>query len=180
MNADPTDRDLAQGAAFDGDEAAFRQLYRRHTPRLFRFALGLTGGRVSDAEDVIQEMWLRALRGLDRFRWDAQLGTWLRSIALNVWRSSRRRKDSQWLELEEQMVEGQEPPPPDARVDLERALPLLPAGCRAVVLLHDSEGLTHAEIGEMLGISPGTSKSQLFKGRRRLRRLLSAGEDGGT
>lgn len=178
MHSDQTDRDLAEGAVFRGDEAAFRQLYRRHTPRLYGFVLGLTGGRVQDAEDVIQEMWLRALRALDRFRWDAQLATWLRSIALNVWRSTRRRKDSQWLELEDQMIEGKEPAPPDTLVDLERVLPLLPAGCRAVVLLHDGEGLTHAEIAEMLGISPGTSKSQLFKGRRRLRRLLSSGEDG--
>ena len=178
MTSDPSDRDLAEGAAFGGDEAAFRQLYRRHTPRLYRFALGLTGGRVADAEDVIQEMWLRALRAMPRFRWDAQLSTWLRSIALNVWRTNRRRKDAQWLELEEHLVGGEEPPAPEALVDLERALPLLPAGCRAVVLLHDGEGLTHAEIGEMLGISPGTSKSQLFKGRRRLKRLLTAGEDG--
>lgn len=173
--ADPDpepDRVLTERIRADADEAAFRTLYRRHTPRAWQYALRLTGGHAADAEDLIQDMWLGAIRGLPRFRWDSSFATWLSAIVLNAWRHRMRRRDPEWLALPES---SPDPEPPDLadQLDLERALAALPPARRAIVLMHDWEGLTHEEIAERLGIAPGTSKSQLFHARARLRTLLA-------
>jgi DNA-directed RNA polymerase specialized sigma24 family protein len=168
--ASAPDRELAEALLHRGDEAAFRQLYQRHTPRLFQFVLRVLGGAEHDAEDVVQETWIRATQKLGEFRWEAAFGTWLTGIGLNVSRSLLRR-NGRWDagEVPEQWC----PPATDGeRIDLERALALLPAGYRVVLLLHDVEGYTHEEIGERLGVVPGTSKSQLSHARRALRQLL--------
>ncbi len=170
--ATPSDRWLADRVSRHGDEDAFRTLYGRYTPGLYRFALRVLGGNEFDAEDVVQQTWVNAVEGLDRFRWDASLRSWLFGIALNGCRGLFRRRDAGWLDLEQ----GPEVPAPRTsphdRIDLEAALTRLPPGYRTVVVLHDVEGFTHEEIGERLGISPNTSKSQLSRGRRMLRLLL--------
>lgn len=171
------DRVLADRVRAGGDESAFRTLYGRHTPAIYQFALRLAGGHEPDAEDVVQETWFRAVERLDGFRWEANLRTWLRAIALNVWRRRMRDRSPNWLPIEDDLLPGPAPVDPADRLDLERALTLLPPGYRAVLLLHDGEGRTHAEIGEALGISEGTSKSQLWRARTRLRTLLSPPED---
>ena len=165
------DRDLAEALLDGGSEAAFRELYRRHTPRLFQFVLRVLGGAEHDAEDVVQETWIRATQRLGEFRWEAAFATWLTGIGLNVARTLLRRggRWESWTEAPEPWT----PPPLDGeRIDLERALALLPPGYRLVVLLHDVEGYTHEEIAERLGVVPGTSKSQLSHARRALRQLL--------
>jgi RNA polymerase sigma-70 factor (ECF subfamily) len=175
MTATPpesSDRELVRRVVADGDERAFRTLYRRHTPALYQFALRLLGGNDAEAEDAVQETWIRGAQGWERFRWDASLATWLRAIALNVCRAAFRRRDAGWLEItpaEPAVPDGN----PEARIDLERALALLPPGYRTVFLLHDLEGHRHEEIASLLGTSAGTSKSQLFRARRALRRLLA-------
>jgi RNA polymerase sigma-70 factor (ECF subfamily) len=170
--APATDRELAEALLLRGDERAFRELYRRHTPRLHQLVLRIMGGAEHDAEDVVQETWIRATGKLDTFRWEAAFGTWLTGIGLNVARGILRRRGKWEVEMDPG-VEPWRPPPRDGeRIDLERAIALLPAGYRAVVVLHDVEGYTHEEIGERLGISPGTSKSQLFNARRALRAIL--------
>jgi RNA polymerase sigma-70 factor (ECF subfamily) len=169
---EPSDRELVRRVMADGDEPAFRTLYRRHTPALYQFALRTMGGDAAEAEDVVQETWIRGAQGWSGFRWDASLVTWLKAIALNVCRAAFRRRDTGWLE-----VPAAEPAVPDgnpeARIDLERALALLPPGYRTVLVLHDLEGFHHEEIAGMLGTSTGTSKSQLFRARRAIRNLLS-------
>ena len=181
MNADTAavpDHALAQALLLRGDEAAFRQLYARHTPRLFQFVLRVVGGAEHDAEDVVQETWIRATQALGSFRWDAAFATWLTGIGLNVARGLLRR-EGRWDAPPNGLAEPQGMAVPHGeRIDLERALALLPAGYRTVLLLHDVEGYTHEEIGERLGISPGTSKSQLFNARRTLRRLLEPAKEG--
>lgn len=170
----PTDRELA-ALVISGDEAAFRQLYRRHTPRLLALVLRFLGGHEADAEDVVQEAWVRASQGLERFRWEAALGSWLASIALNLAREHLRR---QGRRLEVSWPQGEAEPPPQEPLallepsDLERAIAALPAGYRAVLVLHDVEGLNHEEIADVLGCRVGTSKSQLHKARARMRELL--------
>lgn len=172
----PTDRWLADRVRQHGDEDAFRTLYARYTPGLYRFVLRLLGDNEFDADDVVQQTWVSAVEGLDRFRWEASLRSWLFGIALNGCRGLFRRKDSGWLDL----YAGPEPEAPRStpheRLDLEAALAKLPPGYRAVVVLHDVEGFTHEEIGSRLGISANTSKSQLSRGRRLLRSLLTPEE----
>jgi RNA polymerase sigma-70 factor, ECF subfamily len=158
------------------DEAAFRALYARHTDTLYRFLLRLTG-RAADAEEGVQETWVRACRGLDRFAWRSALGTWLAGIAIRWWREERRRRgtnqDAAW---DEAFLDDAPAPPLGEvaidRIDLERALGELSLGYREAILLHDVYGHTHSEIAEMLDVDEGTSKSQLSRARRALRARL--------
>lgn len=162
--------DLVRGS----DERPFRTIYRRHTPRLYSLALRLLGGDVRDAEDAVQETWIRAVEGLQRFRWESAFGTWLGGIAINVCRDTLRRRrrgrEGRWDETEEVVAPALSA---DERLDLERAIAALPDGYRAVLVLHDIEALPHESIAAHLGISVGTSKSQLHRARRALRALLA-------
>lgn len=167
-----SDRELADRIADTGDERAFRTLYRRHTPALYPFVLRILGGSEADADDVVQDTWMRAVRALARFRWDASFRTWLLGIGLNRAREvlrKRARHDgvaSMGRDLPAAPVRAED------RMDLERAIAALPDGYRTVLLLHDVEGFTHPEISERLEIAVGTSRSQLFHARRTLRGLL--------
>lgn len=174
--APPADRLLADRVRRDRDEEAFRTLYRRYTPGLYRFVLRLLGGNEFDAEDVVQQAWLKAVEGLGDFRWEASFRTWLHGIALNYCRGLFRRKEPRWLALEEGPPLAGPMSHPHERIDLETALTRLPSGYRTVIVLHDVEGYTHEEIGQRLGISANTSKSQLSRGRRLLRSLLAPEE----
>ena len=169
-----TDRELAV-QVMTGDEVAFRQLYQRHTPRLMALVLRFVGGHEADAEDVVQEAWLRATERLGQFRWEAAFGSWLSAIALNLAREQlrrhSRRREVEWPEEEPPAAEPLERVDPR---DLERAIASLPQGYRSVLVLHDVEGYRHEEIAEQLGVSVGTSKSQLFHARRAMRHALGA------
>jgi RNA polymerase sigma-70 factor (ECF subfamily) len=165
------DRALAE-AFLHGDEPAFRELYRRHTPRVYALVRRLLGRRQQDADDAVQETWLRAARGLAGFRWDAAFGTWLVGIAVNVSREGRRRPAADSLAVD---FAPAVPPPDGGGIDLERAVLTLPDGYRHVLVLHDVWGMTHEEVGRALGIDPGTSKSQLSRARRALRERLWTG-----
>jgi len=167
-----SERQCAQRFCESGDENAFRELYRLHAPALYRMSFRMLGRSRDSAQDVVQETWLRAATALPAFRWESSLGTWLMGIAINrcreVLRESHRsdRADGN----------AEEPPRPASsdglRLDLEQAVACLAEGYREVLLLHDVEGYTHSEIGVALGISPGTSKSQLSRARRLLREVL--------
>ncbi len=172
---DGTDRQLAAAVLDHGDQVAFRELYHRHTPRLLGFVHRLLGRTDAEAEDVVQETWIRACKGLARFRWDSGFSTWLLGIGLNATRE-RQGKNGQLSAV--QLEKLPDPAGPAAsneeRVDLERSIRLLPDGYRTVLLLHDVEGMKHGEIARRLGITTGTSKSQLFNARRKLRSMLCA------
>ena len=172
--APTADQVLAQRNVGVGDESAFRELYRRHTPRLYQFVLRVMGGDELEAEDVVQDTWIRATRNLGGFRWESRFETWLTGIGLNLCRN-RLRRGGRWEDLDEDRLRRVEAPPGEDRIDLERAISLLPAGYRTVLILHDIEGFKHAEIAERLGVSAGTSKSQLWSARRHLRRFLGPG-----
>jgi RNA polymerase sigma-70 factor (ECF subfamily) len=162
------DRALAAAFLKTRSEAAFRALYARHASVVWGFARRLLPGREADAEDVLQEVWLRALRALPAFRWDSSLRSWLCGIAVNCARE-------RWRERPFEQVEASVAAPTEPReteIDLGRALERLSEGYREVVLLHDVMGYTHEEIAEILDIEAGTSKSQLSRGRAALRTLL--------
>jgi RNA polymerase sigma-70 factor (ECF subfamily) len=171
-----TDRQLAEALLLQGDERAFRELYRRHTPRLFQFVLRLLGGVENDAEDIVQETWIRATQKLEGFRWESNLSTWLGGIGLNLCRDLWRRRNGRELEFELAAEPVQPGIAHAERIDLERAIARLPSGYRTVLILHDLEGCTHEEIGRRLGIAAGTSKSQLSSARRAVRTLLQPEE----
>lgn len=170
------DRALAERVLERGDERAFRQLYRRHTPYLYQFVLRVLGGNELEAEDVIQETWIRAVEALGKFRWEAALRSWLGGIALNLCRAVFRRRDRQWLDVDA-APEPTTLQPAAERIDLERALARLPDGYRTVLVLHDIEGFKHDEIATALGTSTGTSKSQLHRARRAVRAMLDDGRE---
>jgi RNA polymerase sigma-70 factor (ECF subfamily) len=158
--AETTDRDLANALLRDGDEDAFRELYARHTGRLYQFVLRMLAGAEVEAEDVVQE-------------------TWLTGIGINLCRDRLRKRGREVDAKEGTVTPVVAPAVHEERIDLERAIALLPAGYREVLILHDVEGFTHGEIGERLGIAEGTSKSQLFFARRTMRRLLGTGRGNG-
>jgi RNA polymerase sigma-70 factor (ECF subfamily) len=175
MTEHPSDRELADLVIHRGDEDAFRVLYRRHTPYVYQFVLRLVGGNAQEAEDVVQETWMRAARGLEGFKWKSALRSWITGIALNRVREMARKKKRSLVEVDGEWEIPDAVSDPGQRIDLERALELLPPGFRTVLVLHDVEGFTHQEIGSRLGITDGTSKSQLHGARRAMRRLLGAG-----
>ncbi|MBN1827383.1 MAG: RNA polymerase sigma factor [Candidatus Eisenbacteria bacterium] len=166
------DRKLVEAVRFGGDEDAFRRLYRRHTPRLYAFSSRFLGGEGPEAEDAVQETWIRACRGLDRFRWEAAFPTWLTGIAIRVCRDRIRKRARERTEPLENAPEGSAAGNPLVRIDLERAVASLSGADREVLLLHDLEGWKHREIAACLGISEGTSKSRLSRSRARIRSLL--------
>jgi len=167
------DRKLINAIRREGDEDAFRRLYRRHTPRLLAFSSRFLGFAVVDeAEDAVQETWIRACRGLDRFRGDAAFPTWLTGIARNVCRDRLRRLARERTEPIENAPLRCPAGAPLVRIDLERAVAALSAEEREAVLLHDMEGWKHREIAGELGITEGTSRSRLSRARARIRSLL--------
>ena len=171
---DATDRELIQRVSSTGDERAFRELYRRHTPRVYALVLRILGSE-SDSDDVLQETWLRAIRAAPQFRWESSFSSWLSAIALNCARGIRRR-DKRWptTELTDAAPARGRWLATEARLDVERALARVPPGYRAVLTLYELEGRPHEEIAQRLGIAIGTSKSQLHHARRFLRTLLDS------
>jgi RNA polymerase sigma-70 factor (ECF subfamily) len=162
-----------------GEIGAFEVLYRRHAGRVYALATRLAGSP-DEGEDLLQEIFLQAYRKLDSFKGDAALGTWLYRIALNHCldyvrsRQARNGKVTGTLDDERSVepIAARETPIP--RIDLERAIARLPQGCREAFVLHDVEGFDHKEVGALLGIAEGTSKSQVFKARMKLRTMLGS------
>lgn len=168
-----------------GDVAAFEELYRQHATRLYSLAYRMLGG-ASEAEDLLQEVFLLAYRKLRNFRGESALATWLYRLAMNQCLDHLRSKAAKMADatvsLEHRRSNGPCIDPPATedtedmtvnRLDLERAVARLPEGCRATFVLHDVEGFEHHEVAEILGIAEGTSKSQVHKARLRLRELLT-------
>jgi RNA polymerase sigma-70 factor (ECF subfamily) len=176
----PADLELARRCG-QGDMAAFEELYRTHAARLYSLVLRMIGSP-QDAEDLLQDVFLHAYRKLGGFRGESSLGTWLYRLAVNQCLDFLRGRQTKMARVtgsydDSGMSEPAAPAPvvPNAisRVDLERAIARLPDGCRTAFVLHDVEGFAHHEVGDMLGVSEGTSKSQVHKARLKLRALLS-------
>lgn len=172
--APPDDRRAVETFLEHRDEEAFNVLYERHTPRLYGLALRLTSGDEEAAGEVVQEAWVRAVAALDGFRWDSALGSWLGAVVVNCWRESRRKglREADWSDGIESAT-ASAGLRPDGSVDVVRALDSLPTGYRSVLVLFGVYGYSHAEIGSILGIATGTSKSQLSRARQALREALT-------
>jgi RNA polymerase sigma-70 factor (ECF subfamily) len=162
--------------AIDGDERALRQLWSRHAPHIDAVVLRLAGDP-DLAADIAQEVWMQIFRALRTFRGDSQFSTWAHRIAVNRTLNALRkvrRIGKQEVEIEDDTVLVEDDGDRAFLASsIESAAARLPAGARTVFLLHDVEGYTHEDIARELGITPGASKSQLFKARAKLRRLLA-------
>lgn len=166
----PSDFELVLALRRDRSEAAFSTLYDRHTPRAFQTAWRILGGNTHEAEDAMQDAWIRAVEVLASWRGDSAFGAWLRGIAAHVAIDRLRRERRLAFETDVDVPAAEET---NEHIDLDVAIAALPPGYRAVLVLHDVEGFTHGEIAEQLGITAGTSKGQLFKARRAVRARLS-------
>ena len=160
--------------AATGDEAAFERLYRRHVARIHTMVRRMAG--TDAADDLTQDIFVRAWDKLATFRGESAFGTWLYRLGVNVVLSRRRsdKNDRTWI-LDDEVAFGDATQPmvhPATRMDLDSAIARLPDGARKIFVLHDVEGWTHEEIAEQMGLVPGTSKSQLSRARAALRRML--------
>ena len=179
MSHDERDSALLDRLARAGDARAFDILYRRHTTRLYATAVRLTHDDTA-AADIVHDTWVRAVESLDRFEGRSSLRSWLTGILVNrhrEWIRERRRDAADELDIGDVIdtTAGPLDDLPVDRLDLEAAIASLASGFRRVLVLHDVEGFTHEEIADMLGISPGTSKSQLARARQRVRQSLESG-----
>lgn len=163
-----SDADDAMRAA-RGDTAAFERLYRRYYDRVHTLARRMVGP--DDADDAAQDAFFRAWTKLGSYRADAAFTTWLHRLALNVLirRASRVRLTARTtVSITDQPIFAR-PSSTDAHLDLESALAVLPPDWRAAVVLHDLEGYSHEEIGDLLGISLTAARMRLYRARLALR-----------
>jgi len=172
IDASATDEALVAAIRRDRSEAAFSLLYDRHTPRGFQTAWRIVGGNPHEAEDVVQEAWMRAVSSLGRWTGQSDFGAWFRGIAAHVAIDVVRKQGRLELDADADAVCEQTPA---EWMDMEAAILSLAPGYRTVLVLHDIEGFTHEEIATRLGITAGTSKGQLFKARRAVRARLEPG-----
>ena len=157
-----------------GDTRAFERLYRGHAARVHGLARRMVGHE--EADELTQDVFVRAWEKLDTFRGEAAFGTWIHRVAINVMlaRQAARRRDRGRFEEDEARLDDAPVAPREAEsaIDLESALATLPEGARRVFVLHDMEGFKHHEIAEMLNVTTGTSKSQLHRARMLMREQL--------
>lgn len=184
INPDTIDIDLCRMAT-EGSLAAFEILYSRYHRRTYSLALRMTNSQ-TEAEDLTQEVFIQLFRKIGSFRGDSAFSTWLHRMTVNQVlmhfrrRSVKNEKTSEDGELPEQTVKGTADPnrmPVVDRIALKNAIAELPQGYKRVFVLHDVEGYEHEEVARMMGISVGTSKSQLHKARLKLRTLLAKSID---
>lgn len=180
-NAISIKSDAGLNAAMAGEAmSGFEDLYRKHYRRVYSICLRMTGN-IAEAEDLTQEVFIQLHRKIGSFRGEAAFTTWLHRLTVNqVLMHFRKRSVRSELTTDDgEMPDSIDPEtinpesmPIVDRIALENAISQLPPGYRTVFVLHDVEGYEHEEIAKLLGCSAGTSKSQLHKGRLKLRRLL--------
>lgn len=175
-----TDSSLIQRAV-DGDERAMRQLWSQHAPHIDAVVRRLAG-HDEEALDIAQEVWIQIFRALPTYRGDSQFGTWAHRIAVNRTLNALRRT-RRLAKIETDIDEGTASVEHGSEramlaASIEDATARLSPGARTVFVMHDVEGYTHEEIATALGITAGGSKSQLFKARAKLRKLLAPVIDG--
>ncbi len=174
------DSDVTRAAA--GDRNAFEELYRQHVNRVFSLCARMVGDSTR-AEELTQDVFVRAWEKLYLFRGESSFGTWLHRLTVNVVLNARKSEGRQRSRFEDQNEDagGMDALPgvvgmplaPGDLLDLEAAIARLPAGARRVFVLHDVEGYKHEEIAEMLGVTSGATKAQLHRARLLLREALN-------
>lgn len=163
----------------ENEARAQAEIYRLYSKAMYHVSLRIIGNR-EDAEDVLQESFIKAFRSIADFRQESSLGSWLKRIVVNRSLNHLRGRihftdvpDD--LVLEEEPLQENEMPSYEVN-DVRQAMALLPDGFRTVFSLYFFEEYGHKEIGEMLGVSEGTSKSQLSRAKQRLKEILIENE----
>jgi len=170
-----SDEQLIQ-RCLDGDNSAYKILYEQHKVSLFNVAMRIVHN-AQDAEDALQETFVKIFKALPNFKGECKFSTWIYRILLNTCFTSLKQKKSITEKFDNLPIDqlknfsGQDQNPV-ANVILEQELGALPVGYRTVFILHEVEGFSHEEIAEMLEIRIGTSKSQLSKARKVLKKRL--------
>ncbi len=170
------DAEAADAAlAASGDGRAFERLYRTHVARIHSLVRRMLDA--DEADDLTQDIFVRAWDKLHTFRGDAAFGTWLHRLAVNVVLARRKRVsvDRGRYHADADVLDGMSGrrETPEMTVDFEEAIGRLPDGARQVFLLHDVAGYRHEEIADLLGVAAGTSKSQLHHARMAWRKHLT-------
>jgi RNA polymerase sigma-70 factor (ECF subfamily) len=161
-----------------GDVEAFEELYRENVGRVYLLCLRMCGDP-SLAEELAQEAFVRAWRNLGSFRGASEFSTWLHRVTVNVVLGDRRstaRREARVRAVGDDLpvdLTASDPSPGQA-LDLERSIAALPDGARTVFVLHDVEGYRHREIADLTGLAVGTSKAQLHRARKLLRKALTS------
>lgn len=172
-----TDESSLVARARDGDPAAQRALYEAHVDRVYRLAYRLSGSDEM-AREFTQDAFVRAFDRLGDFRGDAAFGTWMHAVTTSVTLNGlkrQRRRDDREAPLDEALTVARKGGDDFLlRERLAQAVAALPEGCRTVFLMHDAEGYTHEEIAAALGVTAGTTKTQLSRARAKLRVALAA------
>lgn len=183
INNAKSDFDLTQASA-GGDMTAFEVLYERHQRRVYSLCLRMVAN-ATEAEDLSQEVFVQLFRKVGSFRGESAFTTWLHRLTVNhVLMHFRKRgvrlekttEEGEISEMQDVIQAVSEKPRFIDRIALDKAIADLPPGYRTVFVLHDVEGFEHEEVAAMLGVSVGTSKSQLHKARLRLRDLINKGK----
>jgi RNA polymerase sigma factor (sigma-70 family) len=170
-----TDADLVARVLVDDDQHAFGELVRRHQSPVRGLLRQLTRTDVALADDLAQQTFLRAYKNIRSFRGEARFSTWLYRIAYNCFREDARRR-KELVGIDEERLQTQHDPQtanPALRHDLMRALSLLPLNERSAVLLCCQNGLSHDEAARVLEIPLGTVKTNVLRGREKLKRMLA-------
>ena len=170
----PADHDVALAAG--GDRHAFERLYRAHSGRVYSLCARMVGDSGA-AEELTQDVFVRAWEKLALYRGESAFSTWLHRLAVNVVLNHRKAEGRRRTRLDDDQdaLDGQpaRQAPAGVRLDLEQAIASLPPGARRVFILHDVEGFKHEEIANMLGVTSGGSKAQLHRARMLLRVALN-------
>jgi len=154
-----------------GTDLTFEQLYETYRGRVFSTAYRMLSNR-ADAEDCTQDVFVKVFKKLGSFRGESAVSTWIYRIAVNACLDFRRRRRlRQAVSLDDGMEVGSTPLSVSRLI--ESCLPRMAEGYRQVFVLHDIQGLKHEEIGRILGITDGASKSQLHRARAFLKRELA-------
>src|SRR4029078_2277238 len=173
---DRNDTDAVEAAlAASGDAHAFERLYRTHVARIHSLVRRMLNDE--DADEVTQDVFVRAWQKLATYRGEAAFGTWLHRLAVNVILGRRQllgqRRDRFLPDDTALATVSAGRGGPELSLDFETAIARLPDGARQVFVLHDVEGYRHEEIANLLGVTSGTSKAQLHRARMLLPRSLS-------
>jgi RNA polymerase sigma-70 factor, ECF subfamily len=160
-----------------GDIAAFEQLYRDNADRIFALCLRLSGD-AARAEELTQDVFVRAWQKLATFRGDSAFSTWLHRLAVNLVLGARRSEGRRLARVvPAEVIDDEIAAPvrtlPGEKLDLERAIAALPEAARTVFVMHEVEGYGHEEIGRLTGRAEGTCKALLHRARKLLRESLS-------
>ncbi len=173
--AEPDTATLVERAR-QGDERAYEAVYRRYVGRVYALSLRMCGD-AQMAEEITQDTFVKAWRGLERFRGDSRFTTWLHRITVNLVLQNRRSLGRRAAREEvTEDVDGLghwvRPAEVGKKIDLERAIGALPEGARDVLVLRDVQGYKYREVADMLGVAVGTVKAQVHRARRMVQETL--------